>query len=249
MTVLTGIIALATIGNVVIFKCASDEATKQTTRLIDKAGEIASSMATTAKVAGDSYIQGKKSMESTLREMKKQSTAMEKYSKAAESQASATKILNQPICAVKEVKVIKASGKAITGLADVFKISAVIKNFGTYAANNVTIKCKVFGLKGSKGTYSRDNSFPSPVPASENSITILPQHEFESFIVYYPREFLSAHVGGFERALELTVIIEYRNDINQRTERFSCSYIITKLLGQEPDLYEAILVQSKQETL
>lgn len=70
MTILTGIIAFATIGNVIVFYYASKDASEQTTRVIDEAGKIATSMektVTQAKTAMDaSSKQSKASLDSTI---------------------------------------------------------------------------------------------------------------------------------------------------------------------------------------
>jgi hypothetical protein len=168
-----------------------------------------------------------------------------------------TQSLNQPICATKSLKVDKTSGrvdktsgKAIVDPEDVFKFSIIIKNFGTYAAKDVSIKYATFQLKPSNGILSRSgDSFVPPTPPEEHHIVLLPQHEIDYFMVYRNRKFLDEHISGNERALEVEVTIQYRNELKDRTERFSCSYIIGKLLGQEPDLYEADLLQSKLESL
>jgi hypothetical protein len=155
-----------------------------------------------------------------------------------------TQVLNQPYCAVKELKVIKASGNKTINPADVFKISLTIKNFGNYVAKKMSIQYKTFKVTNLKGPNSVIQYIADSEKQFEN-ITALPQHEFEHLVGYYSRENLNSLIAGYEKGLLLRAVITYQNEMSGKTDQFAISYIVTKLLGQE-DIYEVMIYDTSK---
>jgi hypothetical protein len=174
-------------------------------------------------------------------------------------QYRSTQLLNKPLCAVKQLNVDSAlEGKNIikTEKVDksvegksIIKIAAVIKNFGKYEAKKVNITWNLVALEGKmdKGKLKEwmevGRSGESMV---STDLTVLPEHEFEQWLVFFTKEELDKMVRGWEKAVDINISIKYLN-MDDKTEKYNCTYRITKMLGTEEYLYEAALIRSSTE--
>ena len=151
-----------------------------------------------------------------------------------------TQALNEPLCAVKDIKIEKARDEII-------KISAIIKNFGNYAAKNALIDWKFVLVKDLK-QETKQSIIENWGSKGEIQITILPQHEFERFLLYVEKKDFDAMVVGYQNAVGVILSIKYKN-IENKMEQYSCFYLITRMLTDNKGTYEVSLQDSKLEKL
>lgn len=156
------------------------------------------------------------------------------------SQYDLTQTLNQPLCAVKEVKVLKVRD-------DVIQISAAIKNYGNYAAKNTSISWGFFVCPDIKNKNSMclETNLGSK---GQTDITVLPQHEFETLLSFINKTEFNKIVIGYDAALAVILTIDYQ-DMDNIIQRYSCSYLVTRLLIDKQDTYEVSLKASKLEEI
>lgn len=149
-----------------------------------------------------------------------------------------TETLNQPLCAVKQLKASK-----VTNIPNVVEISVVIANLGNYVARNAYVESKLYTIKYSGGKEQSRELINGWQPQGIKDITILPRHEFDYFLVYVDKAAFNKKVEGYNSLVEVEVIIKYK-DLRDKAQQYSCLYRITRLLGE--DYYDAILINSNQ---
>jgi len=126
---------------------------------------------------------------------------------------------------------------------NIIKISAVIKNFGKYQAKHVSIEWEMVALKRkSKDEKWEEGSVVSKSPVSTD-ITILPDQEFEQWVIFIEKKDLDEVVRGYEKAINIKINIRFLN-MDEKMESYKCVYQITKMLLTEEYLYEVSLVKS-----
>ena len=165
--------------------------------------------------------------------------------KLTQDQIELTQALNQPLIAVKDVKVTQVRPSAI-------ETSLIIKNFGNYVAKDVTIKWEFYQVSFS-GKNPRTVKVETRIPqisGGKKQITILPQHEFKQFLVYVGKKDYEKVVAGYSSAILLKATLRYP-DMYDKTQEYSCEYLITKLLGNDKGVatFEASLKRSSLKTL
>jgi hypothetical protein len=150
-----------------------------------------------------------------------------------------TQTLNQPLCAVKEVRVEKVRDNVV-------QISVITKNYGKYVAKNVSIEQQIDvieGIKDVKTTKSMDGLSP----LKKTPITILPEQEFLVSFLQFSTDDFNKIARGYDSMVRVKVVIEYPN-MHDKTQRYSCTYLITRLADIKEDKYEVSLQESKLET-
>ena len=160
---------------------------------------------------------------------------------ALNDQIKLTQILNQPLCAIKEIKVEKPRDHVV-------EVSAIIKNFGNYKAKNASINWETIlvnnlNMKDENRVYTKIENLSSE---RKTQITILPQHEFKHFLFYIEK--FDEMVVGYKSGIRIKLAIEYQ-DMDNKMERYSCSYLITRLLVDEQNTYEASLIKSELKNI
>jgi hypothetical protein len=152
-------------------------------------------------------------------------------------------ILNRPFCGVRQiiVKVI-----TVPPSTDVIGINAIIVNSGNDYARDAVLTSELYAMDKEKNV----KTILSAKASREEKITILPKQEFETFLLYIPKNKFNELVGGYTRIAHLEMTIQYK-DLNNRVMKYSCSYLITKLLTDKPEVnvYEVVLQTSNLETL
>jgi hypothetical protein len=167
-----------------------------------------------------------------------------------------TQLLNKPLCAVKQLNVEPAiqpknvigDGKINPDANNVIKISAVIKNYGKYQARKASIEWEMIALNRN----SRDEQWKAGSIVKKSTvltdITILPDQEFEQWLIFILKKDLDKFIWGYEKAVNINVNIKFLN-MNENTETYKCVYQITKIaMGEEYYLYEVSLVKSWSES-
>ena len=151
-----------------------------------------------------------------------------------------TQTLNQPLCAVKNVKLIKVR-------PDVYKIDATIMNTGNYVARKASIGWEFFLVEKLKDPQSKTIKIDGWSSKTKKEMTILPRHEFDLWIIYIKKNEVDKIIDGYEKAVAISLTIEYQN-MDHVTQRYSCTYLITRMLSID-DPYDVQQVESKLETL
>lgn len=153
-------------------------------------------------------------------------------------QNNLTQVLNQPICAVKEVKVNIDNAKDI-------EISAVIVNSGNYIANNASIEWEFYHVKDLKEKQSSKKIEGWVLPTSKKSnIAIMPRHEFVMPLVIVKKEKFDNLARGYESGVEIKLSIEY-TDMKGNPQTYRSSFLITRL--GPADSYSATIRESSYE--
>jgi hypothetical protein len=166
-------------------------------------------------------------------------------------QYRSTQLLNKPLCAVKQLNVERALKskdvidyeKLTQDQKNIIKISTVIKNFGKYKAKNASIEWEMIALnRKSKGEEWKAGSVVKKSTVLTD-ITILPDQEFEHWLIFIPKKDLDEVISGYEKAVNININIRFLN-MDEKTETYKCIYQITKMLAPEEYLYEVSLVNS-----
>jgi len=157
-------------------------------------------------------------------------------------QNSLTQLLNRPFCGVKQINVEVVT---VPPSIDVIKIDALIVNSGNDYARDAIITSELYAIDQEKGIKT------ILVPKKANhgeKITILPKQEFRTFLLYIQKKQFNDLVGGFNRMAKLEMTIQYK-DLDNKVMRYTCSYLITKLLTDNPNVnvYEEVLQASNLE--
>lgn len=153
-------------------------------------------------------------------------------------QNNLTQVLNQPICAVKEVKVNIDYAKDI-------EISAVIVNSGSYIAKNASIEWEFYHVEDLKKEQSFKKIEGWVLPSSKKSnIAIMPRHEFVIPLVIVKKEKFDNLVRGYESGVGITLSIEY-TDMKGNPQTYSSFFLITRL--GPADSYNATIQESSYE--
>jgi hypothetical protein len=150
-----------------------------------------------------------------------------------------TQSLNQPLCAIKEVKVAKARDHVI-------QISVIIKNFGNYVAKGASFDWEIYAIKKYNDDEQLWKKEKEWKPAKKTHLVMLPQHEFENILMFYEKEDFNKMVEGYQGAVGVRLSIEYQ-DMNNQIKRYSCVYVITRMLPDKDDTYEVTLKENKIE--
>ncbi len=145
-------------------------------------------------------------------------------------QINLTKLLNQPLCAVKEVQVIK-TGKDANG--NVFGVYIILKNFGNYVARNVSYEWNTFAVENEvkNGMPSLKSIKKFGWLSGEKKITLIPQSEHRFFITFIGEKTLKEFVVGYEKFIKLNIITKFKNFKNKQ-QQYTCNYLITRLQAQ-----------------
>jgi hypothetical protein len=182
-----------------------------------------------------------RSIELQNESLKTQSKSIDLQVQAIHAQTKAielTKRLNQPICAIKDLKVVRAR-------SDVVKISAIITNMGNYTARNALIYWEmglIEHLKQVNPVYAKLME-----SKGKTKVTILPKHEFERWLLYINTVDFDKMIDGYEKAVVVRLVIEYLNMENKK-EQYSCVYYVTRMLSIN-DPYDVTLQESRVDTL
>lgn len=110
-------------------------------------------------------------------------------------QIKLTGVLNQHLCAIKEVKV-----NEVKGYNNLIKISAVVANSGNYIAKNASIEWQLYQRENllSANQPSKKIEGWGSSPSKRSNIAILPKHEFDYFLIYVAKEDLDKRVQGYD---------------------------------------------------
>jgi hypothetical protein len=166
----------------------------------------------------------------------KQLTETRKQANAAQRQVELTQTLNQPLCAVKELKVDKAR-------SNVVQISPVIKNFGKMVEMEASFQWKIDIIKNFNDDkkWTAKNDMPW---RKKDHIKILPEQEFIVGFKQYNTFVFNNMVSGYDSAILVSMIIGY-HDLENKPQQYSCSYLITRFADIKKDEYEVILREAK----
>ena len=151
-------------------------------------------------------------------------------------QVDLTQILNQPICAVKELKVDKVRDNVV-------QISPVIKNFGKIAERNASFEWKINIVENLNNPQKRKITEVTAW-SKKDHIKILPEQEFIGGFRQYTRDDFNNMVRGYDSAILVSMIIGY-HDLENKPQRYSCSYLITRLANLKEDKYEVMLNEAQ----
>lgn len=153
-------------------------------------------------------------------------------------QIKLTEVLNEPLCAVKEIKI-----NEVKDHANRIKIYAVITNSGNYSAKNASIEWEFYQCKdlvSNKPSCEKIKGWHSDLKKKMN-ITILPKQEFNYFLIDVPKEVLNKRVKGYDRGLRIKLTIKY-NDMDDKPQQYSGSFLIIRVGA--PNIYEATIEKS-----
>jgi len=172
---------------------------------------------------------------------------------------------NQPLCAVKTVKVdpipyVAKTDKIdkITKNADsaeaevtpknVIEISANIKNFGKYVARNTSYEWEVDIIENINSSNRQIRPIPDVPPGKSSSIDMLPEQEIDNLLVMFNEVRFRELVRGYESALRVRLNVVFQST-DDKLRQYSCVYLITRL--KHPDLIkpEVTLKESKFITI
>jgi hypothetical protein len=148
-------------------------------------------------------------------------------------QNALTQTLNQPLCAVKMVKVEKVSDSVI-------QISVIYRNSGKYVAKDALIRWDVDILPDQRHK-ERAIPIPSVPPGELKNIALLPEHEISNFLVQFTTAEFNKIVTGYA-ALRLKLAIEYK-DMDNKGRRYSCTYYVTRMAHPEQYVPEVSLIE------
>jgi hypothetical protein len=151
-----------------------------------------------------------------------------------------TQTLNQPLCAVKNVRLIPVR-------PDVYKIYATIMNSGNYVAEKVAIDWGLFLVEKLKDPQPIFTPIDPQRSKNKTEMTLLPKHELDFWIIYIDKKDIDKMVDGYEKAIAISLTVEYKN-MDNVTQRYSCIYLITRMLSTD-DPYDVQPVRSKLEIL
>ncbi|MDP3260780.1 MAG: hypothetical protein Q8M34_09400 [Thermodesulfovibrionales bacterium] len=161
--------------------------------------------------------------------------------KLTQEQIKLTQVLNQPLCAVKEIKV-----NEVKDHTNRIKIYAVITNSGNYTAKNASIEWEFYqcnDLIGHKQPCEKIKGWHSD-SRNKMDITILPKQEFNYFLIDVPKERLNKRVEGYDRSLRIKLTIKY-NDMDEKSQQYLGSFLIIRVGAQ--NLYETTIEKSSIE--
>jgi hypothetical protein len=172
-----------------------------------------------------------------LRSISKQIELNSEQVKLNWKQIELTQILNQPICGAKELKVDKVRDNVI-------QISPVIKNYGKYIEKDASIKWKIDKIEMLNDPHKR--KIENRVPwMAKKCITVLPEQEFAvGFCQFNTTEFNTMVNGATDSAIAVSLEIVYSN-ADRKSQRYSATYLITRLAGIEEDRYEVSLSNAR----
>lgn len=152
----------------------------------------------------------------------------------------ATQALNQPLCAVKSLKIEEVKDRP-----NIYYMTAVITNTGNYVGENASIKWETYVYENNgdiavvKGKLIKDVTL--------NQITLLPRHEIETG-AYIEKKDVENNINWNKKILVINISIEYRDQTNQENKRYSAIYTVSRLLPSPHPLTVA-LVKSSFEIL
>jgi hypothetical protein len=144
---------------------------------------------------------------------------------------------NQPLCGIDvRVEPVRDNVKQLT---------VVIKN-GKYVAKDVSLKWSIDVVEGSRSGKPMIKKIASiPEPMTKPPFDILPEQELPvSFVQFTKDDFNNMVRGDKDSLIRVWITIEYRN-IDDRKQRYSCTYLITRLADVKEDKYEVTLNSSK----
>ena len=153
-------------------------------------------------------------------------------------QIKLTGVLNQPLCAIKEVKV-----NEVKGYNNLIKISAVVANSGNYIAKNASIEWQLYQRENllSANPPSKKIEGWGSSPSKKSDIAILPKHEFDYFLIYVAKEDLDKRVQGYDSGVEVRLIIKY-TDMDNKPQQYEGSFLIIRV--GPPNFYDATIQES-----
>jgi len=159
--------------------------------------------------------------------------------RSLQEQIGLTQVLNQPLCAVKEIKINEVNAP------NRFKIYAVITNSGNYNAKNATIEWEFYQCDDliSRQTCNKIKGWHSD-PKKKMNVTILPKQEFNYFLIDVPQAGLNERVKGYDRGVGIEITIKYK-DMNNSPQKYSGFYLITRIGAL--NIYEATIQKSDIE--
>jgi hypothetical protein len=158
---------------------------------------------------------------------------------------------NQPFCAVKLVRadVVKMTSVKPELREDVvIELAAVIKNFGKYIAKNVSYEWKVDIIKNFEPNGKQPATKELWRNGKSHVFTMLPEQELDNFLIQISEENFKTLVDRYKSGLLLNVLVKYE-DTDEKMQRYSCMYLISRLKSALQEKPEITIYESKFETI
>ncbi|MBU2620821.1 MAG: hypothetical protein KKD92_00690 [Proteobacteria bacterium] len=180
---------------------------------------------------------------------------IQKQLSLTQNQIELTQILNQPFCAVKELRAVKDPDESTKrtkkgkDFVEVVKITSVIKNYGNYVSKKTTLSWSdaIFTIiEKNKIDITKWEAIPKS--KSNTVMAVLPQQEIEVFMRYIDKKDFDNMVEGYKTALVVKLTVDYR-DMDNKAQQYSCFYAITRLLTDDRGVYEVSLKESKLDEI
>lgn len=161
---------------------------------------------------------------------------MKRANELEEKKIKIEQTLNRPLCGIEKIDVLP-TGEQI-------QISVFIKNYGSYLAKDTLISWKTYVVENLKSDKITRTEIPTLQSKRDIPITVLPKQEFKYFLFYVEKENFKKAVKGYDSAVELELNIKYKKTKDEPGQ-YSCLYRITRLLTDDRDEYEKILLKAK----
>jgi hypothetical protein len=168
--------------------------------------------------------------------MQEQIVEARKQATAAQDQLRLSEVLNQPLCGIKELKVEKVRDNVV-------QISPLIKNFGKMVEKDASFQWKIDQVENFNDAQKR-NETPEIPWSRKQHIKILPEQEIMCVGRQYNTKLFNELVRGFDSALLISMIVEYHNADN-KPQKYSCSYRVTRLASLTEDKYEVMVLHAE----
>lgn len=162
--------------------------------------------------------------------------AMNTANNLQEQKIKINQTLNRPLCGIERIDVLPTGNQ--------IQISAFIKNYGSYLAKDTLINWKTYVVENLKCDKIIRKEIPTLQSKRDIPITVLPKQEFKYFLFYVKKENFKKAVKGYDSAVELELNIIYKKTKDEPGQ-YSCLYRITRLLTDDRDEYEKILLKAK----
>ncbi|NLT24662.1 MAG: hypothetical protein GXX82_16590 [Syntrophorhabdus sp.] len=154
---------------------------------------------------------------------------------AALDQLKLTQLLNDPACAIKELRVEKVR-------ENVVQISPVLKNYGKSVEKNASFKWKIEIVKNWKDKAKATRLLATSWTGTDH-LKILPEQDVTPIRIQYHRDRFNDMAKGYESAVLVSITVGY-HDLKNQAQRYTCVYLITRLADLKQDIYETTLLSA-----